>query len=152
MEYNVWCAAPEVSQFITDKHAVWVLLCNAVQDGPAWVYVHRHKDSDESTGNARAAFLALYKQVFLQTNVTMILDKVRTGMHTSRYTEDSCTYDFEKHCLTWLNYQTILVTHDKFPDEQDFTMNFIHMIHDEWLKIPKLQALDNAKYTNNFNE
>jgi len=73
-------------------------------------------------------------------------------MHTSRYTGDSRNYDFEKHCRTWLNYQTILVTHDKFPDKQDFTMNFIHTIHDKRLKIPKLQALDNAKYTNDFNE
>mmetsp|Transcript_21719 Transcript_21719/g.60331 ORF Transcript_21719/g.60331 Transcript_21719/m.60331 type:complete len:104 (-) Transcript_21719:812-1123(-) len=51
MEYNVQCAALEGPQFTTDNHAVWVLLCNAVQDGPAWAYLHRHKDSNESTGN-----------------------------------------------------------------------------------------------------
>mmetsp|Transcript_21729 Transcript_21729/g.60342 ORF Transcript_21729/g.60342 Transcript_21729/m.60342 type:complete len:145 (-) Transcript_21729:415-849(-) len=72
-------------------------------------------------------------------------------MHTSRYTGDSRNYDFEKHCRTWLNYQTILVTHDKFPDKQDFTMNFIHTLHDKGLEIPKLQVLDNAKYTSDFN-
>eukprot|EP00537_Pseudo-nitzschia_pungens_P009416 CAMPEP_0172379688 /NCGR_PEP_ID=MMETSP1060-20121228/70059_1 /TAXON_ID=37318 /ORGANISM="Pseudo-nitzschia pungens, Strain cf. cingulata" /LENGTH=225 /DNA_ID=CAMNT_0013107433 /DNA_START=148 /DNA_END=822 /DNA_ORIENTATION=+ len=36
MEYNVRCAALEGPQFTTNNHAVWVLLCNAVQDGPAW--------------------------------------------------------------------------------------------------------------------
>jgi len=51
MEYNVRCAALEGPQFTTNNHAVWVLLCNAVQDGPAWAYLHRHKDSNESTGN-----------------------------------------------------------------------------------------------------
>eukprot|EP00536_Pseudo-nitzschia_multiseries_P000837 jgi/Psemu1/282602/fgenesh1_pg.10_\ len=30
-------------------------------------------------------------------------------------------------------------------------MNFIHMLHDKRFEIPKLQALDNAKYTGNFN-
>ena len=84
--------------------------------------------------------------------MAVILDKVRVGMHTSRYTGDSRNYDFEQHCRTWLNYQTTLVTHDKFPDEQDFTMNFIHTIHDERLEYTKLQALDNPKYTDDFNE
>ena len=152
MEYNVRCAALEGPQFKNDNHDVWVLLCNAVRDGPGWAYTRRYKDSDESTGDARAAFLALYDQAFSQTNVAVILDKVRVGMHTSRYTGDSRTYDFEKHCRTWLNYQTTLVTHDKFPDEQDFTMNFIHTIHDKRLEYTKLQALDNPKYTDDFNE
>ena len=140
MEYNACCAALEGPQFVTDNQAVWVLLCNAVRDSPAWAYVDTYKKPGEPTGNARAAFLHIYDQAFSQTNVALILDKVCTGMHTSRYTGDSRNYDFEKHCRTWLTYQTILVTHDKFPDEHDFTMNFIHTIHDNRLDALKLQV------------
>ena len=152
MEYNVRCAVFDGPQFTTDKHDVWVLLCHAVQEGPGWAYVSHYKDSDESTGDARAAFLALYEQTFSQTNVAAILDKVRRAMHDSRYTGDSRNYDFEKHCRAWMNHRTTLVNHNKFSDEQDFTMLFIHTIHDERLENAKLQAIGNDNYTNNFTE
>jgi len=53
MEYNARCAALEGLQFVTDNHAVWVLLCNALQDGPAWAYIDTYKNPGEPTGNAR---------------------------------------------------------------------------------------------------